>query len=89
MDLNNYRKQIDEIDDQLVKLLSERFRVTRKVGEYKKLNKLEAIDPDREKKQFDRLKILAKSYGVKPELVSDIFRLVINEVVQNHKRTGS
>lgn len=48
MDLSIYRKQIDEIDEQLVKLLADRFKVTQKVGEYKKLNNLRAVDPDRE-----------------------------------------
>lgn len=84
MDLKIYRQQIDEIDAQLVKLLADRFKITQKVGEFKKLNNLEPVDPAREKMQLERLESLAKSQNLNPKLVTDIIRLVINDVVKNH-----
>lgn len=84
MDLNIYRKQIDEIDEQLIRLLADRFKVTQKIGEYKKIHKLSAIDTSREKIKFKQLVALSKSQKLNPKLITDIFRLVINEVVKNH-----
>lgn len=84
MDLNIYRKQIDEIDEQIVRLLANRFKVTQKIGDYKKIHRLEAIDTSREKIKFEQLVALSKSQNLNSKLITDIFRLVINEVVKNH-----
>ena len=50
-----YRKQIDEIDEQLVKLFSERMEVSKKIGEYKKEKGLPVTDRAREKEKLKDL----------------------------------
>jgi chorismate mutase len=47
-DLDGWRKQIDEIDQQLVKLLNERSRCAVEIGHLKKKLKLPAWQPERE-----------------------------------------
>jgi len=47
-DLNDLRKKIDKIDDDIIKLLSERFAVVKNIGEYKKERGLDVFDQDRE-----------------------------------------
>jgi chorismate mutase len=47
-DLDRWRKSIDEIDQQLVKLLNERSRCAVEIGHLKKKLKLAAWQPDRE-----------------------------------------
>ena len=63
MDLQDYRKQIDEIDDQLVKLFEQRMEVTRGIVEYKRANGMKILDAGRE-----REKLAAVCAKVKPEL---------------------
>lgn len=47
--LDRYRKQIDRIDNKLVKLFEKRMDVAQKVGEYKKEHNLEIFVAEREK----------------------------------------
>ena len=63
MDLQDYRKQIDEIDDQLVKLFEQRMEVANGIAAYKKANGIKILDAGRE-----RAKLAAICSKVKPEL---------------------
>ena len=40
MDLNDYRKQIDEIDSQLLDLFERRMELAKDIADYKKQNNL-------------------------------------------------
>ena len=53
--LREQRVRIDELDEQLICLLAERFEITKKVGELKAKAGLPAADPKREKEQIARL----------------------------------
>ena len=48
MDLNELRGQIDSIDEQLVKLFSERMKISGRIAEYKTENGLPIYDEKRE-----------------------------------------
>ena len=48
MDISDYRKEIDMIDNELVKLFERRLEVVTKVGEYKKENNLPILNESRE-----------------------------------------
>jgi len=63
MDLQDYRKQIDEIDDQLVKLFEQRMEVTKGIVAYKQEHGMKILDAGRE-----REKLAAVCAKVKPEL---------------------
>ena len=59
-DLSDYRKEIDEIDHQLVPLFEQRMEVVRKVAAYKKEHNLPVLHAGREeevlRKAADSLK---------------------------------
>ena len=57
--LAEYRASIDNIDASLIYLMAERFKITEKVGEYKKEKGLPAASIDREQEQFDRMNLTA------------------------------
>ena len=46
--LEEYREQIDEVDEQLVAWIAKRFEVAAKIGEYKKAHQLPIFNPARE-----------------------------------------
>lgn len=83
--LDELRKSIDTIDHSLILLLAKRFRVTQQIGRYKWQHGLPAIDEGREHAQFERLKRLAQEEGLNPELIYKLYRLIIDEVVENHR----
>lgn len=47
-DISQYRKEINRIDDEMLKLYIQRMDVCTKIGEYKKERQLSTYDPDRE-----------------------------------------
>jgi len=55
MTLDDFRKEIDQIDDQLLELLNQRMEVVKKVGDLKKEQKSIIYRPEREKSIIDRL----------------------------------
>lgn len=55
-DLENARKEIDEIDDQIIDLLNKRGNAVIKIGSIKKALNIEVSQPNREKEVFDRIK---------------------------------
>ncbi len=85
-DINDLRKQLDEIDEQLIGLLARRFAVTENVGNYKKQHNLPAIDLSREAAQFERIRKLAQNHGLDDAFARQMLRLIIDTVVANHKR---
>lgn len=55
MDIDSIRKQIDQLDDQLLELFNRRADLALQIGEIKKVEKLAVYDPNREKRIFTRM----------------------------------
>jgi len=87
-DLDSLRTELDTIDEDLVRLLGERFQVTRCVGQLKKANGYKAADLAREAAQDARLRKHATTAGIDGELAAAIMRLVRARVVDEHKGMG-
>jgi chorismate mutase len=83
-----YRESIDNIDAALIFLLAERFKITKKVGEYKAVAGLPPADPGREEVQIARLRSLAGTANLDPEFSEKFLRFVIEEVIRHHERAA-
>ncbi|SHE61854.1 chorismate mutase [Devosia limi] len=79
------RSSIDNLDASLIFILSERFRLTRKVGELKAHHKLPAADGAREDFQIARLRRLAEEAQLDPVFAERFLRFIIEEVIQHHR----
>lgn len=55
MDLQDLRKQIDNIDERVVKLFCERMYIAAKIGAYKNENNLPIFDPKREREKLEEV----------------------------------
>jgi chorismate mutase len=55
MDIEDWRKKIDEIDCKLVTLLSERARAAVEIGKLKRNTSLPIYEPDRERIVFENV----------------------------------
>ena len=84
-ELEDLRESLDHIDTAIAVLLAERFRITRKVGLYKKEYHLPPIDEEREAIQFARIETLARTYGLDIPFMKSVFRLIIDKVVRDHE----
>ena len=63
MSLDELRKRIDKLDDQLVKLLNERARVVEEIGKLKNRTDKPIYAPDREKKILEKIVIARELLG--------------------------
>lgn len=77
MGLKSFRKQIDKIDEQLVRLLARRKKMVLDLWKWKKKNKILLPDPKREKNIIIRAKKLAKSLGLNSNAIEKLFRQII------------
>lgn len=84
--LEEFRSSIDNLDAALVFLLSERFKLTKKVGEFKRDHDLPPADPGREAVQVARLRALAEQSHLDPDFAERLIRFIIEEVIRNHDR---
>jgi len=60
MNLQNYREQIDKIDDELLRLFKERMSVASQIALYKKEHNLPALDAARES---EKLAVIGEKAG--------------------------
>ena len=56
MDIAEWRKKIDEIDEQIVELISQRAHAARAIGELKRNSDLPVYEPQREQQVFDHVR---------------------------------
>ena len=56
MDIPDWRNKIDELDRQLVDLLSQRAQAAHEIGKLKKTSSMPIYEPDRERLVFDNVR---------------------------------
>ncbi len=78
--LDRLRARIDQIDDEIVARLGERYRVVQEVQQAKKRDGGVVFQPERERSQLRRLHRLNERDGspVKPEALEAIFREILS-----------
>jgi chorismate mutase len=82
-ELGEWRDGIDNIDNQLGKLLEERFDLCKKIGEYKKDNCLKITNNNREKEIINRI---CRNTNLSEDFVKDLFGLIIGESKKIQRR---
>ncbi|MDO8603972.1 MAG: chorismate mutase [bacterium] len=84
IEIKKLRAGIDKIDKEIIALLGERFKWTKKVGEYKAKYDLPAKDVAREQQVFSDRRLWAKKFGVDEDFAVEIFKAIIKSVRQKH-----
>ena len=84
-ELIDARKTIDNIDAALIHILAERFRCTQKVGHIKAVHELPPADPERERVQIARLRLLAGEAGLDPDFAEKFLNFMVTEVIRHHE----
>ncbi len=56
MEIADWRKKIDELDEQIVRLISERAQAAKAIGELKRRASLPVYEPQREQAVFDHVR---------------------------------
>lgn len=85
-ELLSLRKSIDNVDAAIIHMLAERFKFTQQVGRLKAEHGLPSSDPDRERVQIERLRVLATESTLDPEFAEKFLNFIVAEVIHHHER---
>lgn len=80
--LNNQRREIDTIDDQMLQLLEKRLEIVKKIAEVKSREGFPIRDTNREQAILDSVAIKGEKLGLDPELAKRFFRNIIELSVE-------
>jgi len=75
--LEPFRRRLDEIDEQIAKLLGERLDICRDVAVYKSEHEIPMMQPDRVKIVRERYLARGAEVGLPQEFTSQLFELLI------------
>jgi chorismate mutase-like protein len=75
--LDPFRQRLDELDDQIARLLGERFEVCREVARYKRVHGVPMMQPDRVREVRARYLARGSEVELPPEFTEDLFELLI------------
>lgn len=84
-EIEHLRENIDEIDDEIVRLLARRFRITEKVGQLKAAAGFAALDAAREERQLARMSGLAVDCGLSPTIARAYRDFVVTASKKRHE----
>ena len=80
--ITQLRKQIDELDNQLMDLLTKRMRVSREIAEYKKLHNMTVVQTTRYSEILDKRATQGSLCGMSPDFIRDIYEHIREESVR-------
>lgn len=90
--LENFRGQIDRVDEEIMVLLKRRHQIVKKVAKYKLENNLEIFQKKREDELIKNKLEKAKLMNIDKKLVENIFKNILEdsknvqeEVIKKHK----
>ncbi len=79
MSMDKFRKQIDEIDEEILTLIAKRMQKAKKIGEIKRTKGLKIKDNEREREVIEKWKRKAKELNLSKEFVEKIVKEIIRE----------
>jgi chorismate mutase/prephenate dehydrogenase len=79
------RREVDRIDEEIVRLMAKRAETTLEIGLTKKKDSLKVRDVEREKRILDHVADLAQPLGLDPTKTRELFRQMISESVRKQR----
>lgn len=80
--IDQLRKQIDELDNQVMEILSKRMRVCREIGQYKKEHNMTVLQSARYNEILEKRGAQGSLCGMAPEFVASVFEQIHEESVR-------
>ncbi|MFH1127637.1 MAG: chorismate mutase [archaeon] len=79
MELEDLRKQIDELDELLLEVMSKRLSLMPRVAEIKRCRGIDIDQQDRERQLVENIRRKAKQKGLDPDFIERIITEIIKE----------
>ena len=80
--LENWRKEIDALDKELLEIVAKRMDIVRKIGELKKLKNLPALDEERWQEVLSSKLTLAEFLKLPKTFVEKIYTIIHEEALK-------
>lgn len=80
--ISQLRKQIDELDNALMDLLTKRMRISREIAEYKKLHNMTVVQTTRYSEILDKRGAQGSLCGMNPDFVKKVYEAIHSESVR-------
>ena len=80
--LNQLREEIDVVDEQIIRLLSQRMELILKVGAFKKKHGIIPLDAKRWQEVLNSKLTLAKQFGLDTEMIKNIYENIHKVALQ-------
>lgn len=80
--LSILRDQIDVLDDEIMQKLSQRMKISEKIGQYKKDNNVTILQVNRWEEIIQTRISLGKAMGLNTEFTGDLLKLIHHESIQ-------
>ena len=88
--LQELRRDIDRIDEQLISLLAQRLKLADDLVALKRKLKLEVRDETREREVIERARMLAREHKIDPGFAEGVMRLVMAQMAgEERERLGA
>jgi 4-amino-4-deoxychorismate mutase len=75
--LEPYRRRLDGLDDEIARLLGERFEVCREIARYKRANEIPMMQPHRVTEVRERYLARGAEANLPEDFTADLFELLI------------
>ncbi len=86
MTLDDLRRDIDRVDEVLVRLLNERARCVCEIGRLKKEQNIDIYQPNREQEVLAHVRDVASEGPLGPDAVARLFERIIDEARRLERR---
>ncbi len=84
--LEKLRQQINQLDDELMQMLSQRMRIAEKIGKYKKENNITILQTNRWNEIIERAAAKGDKIGLSKEFITKYFDAVHMESINHQKK---
>ncbi|MCQ2195564.1 MAG: chorismate mutase [Paludibacteraceae bacterium] len=84
--ITEVRNEIDNIDDAIISLLSERFQYVKEVVKYKEKTAASIDAADRKKAVIEQRRLWAEERGLNPDVIEEIYRRLIQYFISEETK---
>lgn len=86
-ELEDWRKQIDQLDEDVLNLLAKRVKIVRKIGQFKKERNIPTVDKNRWDKVLISMLSKSEKLGLSKDLTKKLFNLIHKYSVKIQKES--
>ncbi|MXQ55899.1 chorismate mutase [Shimazuella alba] len=84
-ELVQIRNQIDEIDEQVIKLIAKRYKLVKQAA-YHKTNQQDVAAPARVEQVIAKVKKIADKNGMQSSIVEELYRKMIARFIEEERK---